>query len=51
MDLREFREQGGLHTSKHALMDLKLYLETPNNPDKPLPLVSGGRGGGCWGCC
>lgn len=41
MDLREFREQGASHTAKHALMDLKLFLESPApNPDKDLVQVS-----------
>lgn len=40
MDLREHREQGG-PTTKHALMDLKLFLETPfPEPAAPLHKVS-----------
>jgi ubiquitin carboxyl-terminal hydrolase 7 len=53
MDLREFREQGAAHTAKHALMDLKLFLESPApNPDKDLVQVGDeGWGWGWWSGC
>lgn len=39
MDLREHREQGG-PTTKHALMDLKLYLESPSETTGSLFKIS-----------